>query len=190
MGMTQRIAWLVLAAVLSATPAAAGASARSEAIVAAMPAALGPFARLGTTDYEARHPGLGHSVRYLHHDRTAYADVYVYDLGGGPVPDGVEAAAVRDQHARMLADVVLVYRRQGRRIVAQGEVEGVAPGLRCTAFSFADAEGRPGYSLACLTGAGGQFVKVRLTGPANDEAIAAARRFAADAVAAARTAAR
>lgn len=190
--MSVRPAALILGAavVLAAAPAGAETAPRSAAIVAAMPAALGPFLRLGTTDYEARRPGLGQSVRYRHRDGTSHADVFVYDLGRGTVPDGAEAAAVRAQHAQMLADVERVYQRQGRRILDRREVENVAPRLRCTAFRFVDAEGQSGDSLACLTGAGGQFVKIRLTGPADDESAATARRFAADAVAAARAAAR
>lgn len=194
MGVSVRPAALILGAavVLAAAPAGAETAARSAAIaiVAAMPATLGPFQRVGSTDYEARRPGLGHSVRYRHRDGTSHADVFVYDLGRGTVPDGAEAAAVRAQHAQMLADVERVYQRQGRRILDRREVENVAPRLRCTAFRFVDAEGQSGDSLACLTGAGGQFVKIRLTGPADDETVAAARRFVADAVTAARAAAR
>lgn len=192
MGVSVRPAALFLGAalVLAAAPAGAATAARAAAIVAAMPATLGPFQRVGSTDYEARHPGLGHSVRYRHRDGTSHADVFVYDLGRGKVPDGAGSRTMRAQHDQMVGDVERVYQRQGLRIVAQAELAQVAPELRCTEFRFLGADAVPGYSLACLTGAGGQFVKIRLTGPADDGSVAAARRFAADAVAAARDAAR
>jgi hypothetical protein len=175
--------WLVIGLAAAAAHAETAA-----AMAAAMPASLGTFARVGTMDYEARRPGLGHAVRYR--AGATHADVFIYDLGEPGVPDGAGSGRVRAQHRQMLADIEQVYRQQGRRIAAQSLIDGVATGLGCTSFRFAAADGAEGYSLACLTGAGGQFVKIRVTGPADDASIAAMHGFAAGATAAVRAAAR
>lgn len=177
------IAALVAApATRSETPAAA--------MAAAMPRVLGPFQLFATVNYEASRPGLGHAVGYEFAERAVTAHVYVYDLGRAPVPEGTEAPVLRAQHRQMIEEVHHVFPRIARRIVEEHEVEGVAPALRCTDFRFDDADDTPGYSLACLTGVGGQFIKIRVTGPLAPDTVAASRRFAADAVAAVRDIAR
>lgn len=172
----------VVQAARSETPAAA--------MAAAMPGVLGPFQLFATVNYEASRPGFGHAVGYQYAERAVTAHVYVYDLGRAPVPEGTDAPPLRAQHTQMVAEVHHVYQRIARRIVEEREVEGVAAGMRCTDFRFNDADDTPGYSLACLTGVGGQFVKIRVTGPLAPDTVTASRRFAADAVAAVRDIAR
>lgn len=173
---------------------AAAQPARSEtpaaAMAAAMPGVLGPFQLFATVNYESTRPGLGHAVGYQFLERAVNAHVYVYDLGQAPVPEGTDAPPLRAQHRQMVDEVHHVYQRIARRIVEEREIEGVAPGLRCTDFRFDDADDTPGYSLACLTGVGGQFIKIRVTGPLAPDTVAASRVFAADAVAAVRDIAR
>ena len=157
-----RFALTFLAALLLSLPAAA----RGPDF--AFPAEIAGFARGPRTDYEARAPGLGYSVVYT--NGRWKADVFVYDLGVGAIPDGPSSPAVAGQVEQAGREIgMMVERGAYRGSEDRGPVRlgGSGEALACRAFGIDHpALGRT-ESLLCVTGLRGKFVKFRLSSPAD-----------------------
>jgi len=159
------------------------------------PPRIGPFVRGGVRDYEADHPGLGHSVAY-HLDAEdgpdgrparATATVYLYPAAPLPEPpDGPDAAAWREaglvlaefRHA-VDAGFYAAASYRGHHWLEIGDATRfllievlVRPG-------GPDPDGEDQYGAVCLTWLRGRFLKIRITSLAEEETREHAVRFPA-----------
>lgn len=168
----------------AALPGRGAATAHDAAM--ALPAVLGGFTRGAITDFEARSPGLGAGVRYSLPGRQVRADVFLYDRNlGVPITEAAQAGPVREEFERAIREVLAFHHRRNREMTHTGSVS-LPDGLLCAEFDVATPAGTRDYSLACLAGAAGRFVKVRLTMPQAPDASAIGQAFAREAMLAAR----
>ncbi len=148
------------------------------------PAKAGGLARVGRTDFEARAPGLGFSVRYS--DGIRKADVYIYDKRMA-LEDGDRAGseAERDQAASDIETLV----QRGNYEEAEILSRTTRP-LRQTLFATARAKivdhGVELDSFVYVTIRGGKFLKVRYSAPAQRGSEARADAFVSGIMAAQR----
>jgi hypothetical protein len=101
-----RLAALVLA--LLTVPASAEPQTYSGI---AFPDRVAEFVRGKVDDFEPAHPGLGQSIAY---DRGAWhANVYVYDLRRGRIPDDPASEVVKAEFAQAKSDVFRARQKGG-----------------------------------------------------------------------------
>jgi len=117
------------------------------------------------TDYEPLYAGLGTGISYR--TDTMRADIFLYDLAQGPVPEGVSSEVVSKEFDNALQDI--------RALEAQGTYRNVSVVVRKETASVGDRlkflHGLLTYeqnnirliSHLYLTGHGGLFMKLRIT---------------------------
>lgn len=113
---------------------------------------------------------LGHSISY---GRPNFgATVYVYHGGQSSIPDGIAAPVVRAQFAQAQGDIASIQRQQGapapqlleQRTMNAGGVDFLGASYRYT------RENRDTLSFVGLTGFRRNFIKVRVSVPAESGA--------------------
>jgi hypothetical protein len=168
------------------TPAGTQAAARRALPVAALtgrlPAEVAGFQRGATTGLPQGEDGQETGYRTL--GRTAAgASVELYRLPGPGVAEGPEGAAVEAAFAALVQDATRPMPQ--RRLQDEGRFT-LDAGLRCTA-----TEGVYGreqvQGLLCAGGIGGGILRLRVTMPQREPALADARAFAGGVLAALRT---
>jgi hypothetical protein len=146
-------------------PPQAGAY-RVAAIGTTLPARLGGFTIRRPVSYGD--PALGESVSYGHAMLGAFADVYIYDHGRRPIPDGIDSSPVRQELGAAKAELELVWPGRagagplsflGERVVRHGAAAFLE--LRYRGVMF----GGEVESRLLITGYRNQFIKLRITVP-------------------------
>jgi len=151
-----------------AAPQARAAAFKHAATGIAFPKELAGLRFSGHTDFEPRMPGMGVSVRYL--GRRVRADLYVYNYRLKGIPNGIQHRTVRFAYMRAVKEIGIMaqrgYYRRLRRITQRRIKLGGGKGLWAlySAYSFVTRGGYR-FSVLCLTGFNGHFVKLRLTYP-------------------------
>jgi hypothetical protein len=136
----------------------------------------------GMINNETEHPGLGFTFMYRGGEKGE-ATIFTYGSGAPAVPDGPMSPVVMEEFRRATDDVVAV---EGRAVELVDRYGTGTPDrgreFLCAEFVVTDKNGAR-RSFLYLTGAFGQFFKIRVSLKTNDPADATARNFA-DAVAA------
>lgn len=146
------------------------------------------FTRGAPADNEATHPGLGHSVPYQS-ERRDQATAYVYNKGRRDIADGPMSDTVMEEFNEATQEVLAFGHTTSPSpsigITLDGRYTTGAPDrgteFLCAEFILSDEHGLR-RTFLYLTGAAGNFVKIRATLRTNDAADPTARNFA-DAVA-------
>lgn len=162
------IACATFAVVAVSTPADAGDPPDIQGID--FPSKIGDLQFANAHDFEARAPGLGYGLSYR--NARSGGDIYVYNGGVKNVPDGPTSAHVVAQLRQALGDV--------KGLEAQGVYSDVVVDAKVHAggsrsrFACIDMrlvkQGKPSFSMVCLSAKGGNFVKVRFTETLGDTA--------------------
>lgn len=170
---------LALAAVLIAACTSAVAATAAGAFE--FPAMLGGFLRGEQIDFESREPGLGIGVHYF--GPGVKATVYVYGFRIADLPEGIESDVVR-VHAQQAAEDIRAVNGEVEVLSAQAPGSGHCTSFLQAKYSFADRgspSGGAAHSYLYLGSRKGNFVKVRITYPAQGDLAAkeaAQERFA------------
>jgi hypothetical protein len=146
-------------------------------------AAYAGFTRGKTINYERGHPGLGHSVAYR--GDQGEATIYIYTKGQSNIPDGPRSETVMLEFNEATSEVLSLAQSAGGRIELVERYGTGSPErgeeFLCAEFNLTDNYGSR-RTFLYLTGATGNFVKIRVTLRTNEPTDPTARNFA-DAVA-------
>ncbi|SMC27952.1 hypothetical protein SAMN02745857_03049 [Andreprevotia lacus DSM 23236] len=115
--------------------------------------------------------GMGESLSFAGPARV-HVNVYVYDDGFNNIPDGTQNAAVREQFATVIeqARQALKQYADAARFPNSTQTShfaGCGPQFLWQQFEF-DLKGQHNTSYTYLTGLHGQFVKLRISHPAQE----------------------
>jgi len=150
----------------------------------ALESAYAGFSRGNVTDNEKENPGYGYTVAY-HGGNRGEATVYVYNKNQRKIPDGPTSEVVKAEFDRATDEVLSLGALGGREIELVSRFWTVSAErgeeFLCADFVVSDSLG-PRRTFVFMTGAGGNFVKIRVTLRTNDPTDPTARNFA-DAVA-------
>ncbi len=116
------------------------------------------------TDYEPLYAGLGTGVSYR--TETMRADIFLYDLQQGPIPDGASSPAAGKEFDQALSDI--------RELEKQGTYKNVSPAIKKEIVPVGPVKFIHGVltyeqnnikliSHLYLTGYRGLFMKLRIT---------------------------
>lgn len=130
------------------------------------PEQAGNLRLIKVTEYEPLYAGLGTGISYR--SDTNRADVFLYDLQKGPVPDGVSSQVVIDEFSNAIADIYAMEK--------QGTYKNIATVVRKETVNVSNVKFLHGVltyeqnnakliSHLYLTGYGGLFMKLRITYP-------------------------
>lgn len=117
------------------------------------------------TDYEPLYAGLGTGISYR--TETMRADIFLYDLTQGPIPDGISSQVVSKEFDQALQDIYSLETQGTYRnvsVVVKKEVARV--GDRLTFFHGVLTYEQNNIKLIShvyLTGCRGLFMKLRIT---------------------------
>lgn len=133
------------------------------------PQALGSLDRVSGRDYEAEHPGLGVSFKYISRSPMMFADIYVFNAGVPRIAPGIADPLVERMFKGAINDIYTVERSGryrevsllGRDEIALDRRPG-APHMLRARLSYLTPDG-PVYSQVYGMAANDYFVKVRLT---------------------------
>lgn len=186
------LAALAACAAPPAKPAAGAASATQVARLGALPPQVAGFDRRAPTEVDST-PGVlsGGIARYLR--AGAFATIYLFDRGQGPIPDGPGSPTVQAELrgttdvATLLILTNIAASRPPQGAPASQPVavnwqdmtlgarrgEDTAAALAC-AHAFISHAGRVAVELACVTGLAGNLLKIRVTASASPGQEAAA----------------
>ncbi|MEN6617685.1 MAG: hypothetical protein ABFD12_14105 [Syntrophorhabdus sp.] len=118
-----------------------------------------------TTDYEPLYAGLGTGISYR--TETMRADIFLYDLKQGPIPEGASHITVTNEFEQALNDI-LALEKQGTyknvSILIRKEIIPVGPKLKFVHSLLTYQQNNIKLiSHLYLTGHNGLFVKLRIT---------------------------
>ncbi|MDB5416041.1 MAG: hypothetical protein JWR10_4376 [Rubritepida sp.] len=156
-----------------------------ELLARRLPAEAASFRRGATTP--VRQPSPGVEVAYATNGRTAAGFVQVLrPPGEDALPDGIESAAAQAEYQRSIAEAVRGAGQHRRlRVIAEVNHPENNPLFHC-----AEMEGTYGrqavQSMTCVGGAGGQLLRIRVSMPQHEPALADPRAFLRDITAALR----
>lgn len=156
---------------------------RQSLFEANLPWFLAGFARHCITDYEIQQPGLGYSVAYNMLSGDGTATVYFYSNGEESIPDDPEEESFVEYFRGLLSQVIAGIEQQGRTcefISAKPirRTEGIAEYLVAEFMQNSDQDGHKRTYLF-LRSYRGQYLKLRITVPADDQYRAMPMNFAA-----------
>jgi len=150
----------------------------------ALDTAYAGFSHGKVTDNEKAHPGYGYTVAYHGGDRGE-ATIYVYSKGQRDIPDGPSSETVMAEFNQATREILSFGQSAGRTIELVSRYGTGSPErgkeFLCAEFILSDDSGSR-RTFVYLTGAAGNFVKIRVTLRTNDATDPTARNFA-DAVA-------
>jgi hypothetical protein len=185
-----RISMARTAALYAALAIAGGGmahDARSESISVrgvTLDAAYSGFSRGEVTDYEKERPGYGYAVAYHGGDRGE-ATIYLYSKGQRDIPDDPTSETVLTEFNEATREILSFEQRLSKKIELVGRYGTGTPDrgkeFLCAEFILSD-DSRSRRTFVYVTGAAGNFVKIRVTLRTNDPTDRTARHFA-DAVA-------
>ncbi|MHB8109574.1 MAG: hypothetical protein ACYDHW_06015 [Syntrophorhabdaceae bacterium] len=117
------------------------------------------------TDYEPLYAGLGSGISYR--TETIRADIFLYDLKQGPIPEGTSNSVVNNEFEQALNDIVLM-EKQGTyknvSILVKKEIALVGPKLKFIHGILTYQQNNIKLiSHLYLTGHSGVFMKLRIT---------------------------
>ena len=135
------------------------------------PDQAGNLKLIKVTEYEPLYAGLGTGISYR--SDTNRADVFLYDLQKGPVPDGVSSQAVIDEFSNAVTDIYSMEK--------QGTYKNIATVVRKETVNVSNVKflhsvltyeqnNVKRISHIYLTGYGGFFMKLRVTYPGSAKA--------------------
>jgi hypothetical protein len=172
-------AGLVLGALLSGAALAEPAADSNEPIVEKktgliFPAQIGKFRRTGTAVYPDPRDGIG--IRY---DGPGRAEAFVYDMGYGEIPTGVDSEAVTKAFAQSRAAVERLLTQapatNGKKFAESTpvvETEGRVAKVRVAVYSWTytapDGTAGPMATWVFVTAFKNQILKLLYTSPAMD----------------------
>jgi hypothetical protein len=118
------------------------------------------------TDFEKNDPGYGYGVHYRKPGWVI--DVYIYDAGVKPVPDGLDSGAIKRQFEESQGEIFALGRRGDYANVAVKRSYTLrdgsgGPRFLCADYTFARKDMGDVDSFLCMTAWKGEFVKFRLT---------------------------
>lgn len=117
------------------------------------------------TDYEPLYAGLGTGISYR--TGTMRADIFLYDLGQGPVPDGISSEVVSNEFDQAFGDIYALEKQGTYRnisVVIKKEKARVGDHLRCFHGVLTYEQNNINLiSHLYLTGHRGLFMKLRIT---------------------------
>lgn len=139
------------------------------------------FARGNLTNNEKDHPGLGFTVAY-NGGNTGESTIYIYNKGISDIANGPGSNLVRQEFDRATRDALEVPDHlPGRKVTLIGRYGTGTPErgqeFLCAEFVLTDVSGSR-RTFLYLTGASGNFVKIRVTLRTNDPSDPSARDFA------------
>ncbi|MGK7869146.1 hypothetical protein [Falsiroseomonas sp. E2-1-a20] len=163
-------AGLLAACAIQQGPGTAGRDARAslEAVAGRLPVQVADFERGETVWHEQARPGLGVTVDYAGPARSAVATVSVYDRGQAAIPADIAAAAVQQEFALAVREVLdLAEDRTSQNLAERDrtrlDIPGQAP-LQCATLQGTYGR-QPVQTLLCLGTASGRYLKVQVTAP-------------------------
>lgn len=132
-----------------------------------LPAQLGELERVRIENFEDRQRGLGKG--FIFRGPRMHVTIYEYDLDLRWVPEGIEAEPVRAQFAQAMREVVKVHQdavQLGQPVSTRfAGVDFLAVSYR---YKYAN-DGPEVVSHLLLTGHHGQYVKIRIDQPLQDD---------------------
>jgi hypothetical protein len=139
------------------------------------------FTRGNVTNNERENPGFGFTVAY-NGGNTGESTIYIYNKGFSEIADGPGSNLVRQEFDQATRDVLAVADHMpGRRVALISRYGTVTPergqAFLCAEFVLTDVSGSR-RTFLYLTGASGNFVKIRVTLRTNDPTDPSARDFA------------
>jgi hypothetical protein len=150
----------------------------------ALDAAYAGFSRGKVIDNEKAHPGYGYTVAYRGGSRGE-ATIYVYRKRQREIPDGPISKTVMAEFNQVTREILSLGQSAGRNIELVSRYGTGSPErgkeFLCAEFILSNETGSL-RTFVYLTGAAGNFVKIRVTLRTNDAADPTARNLA-DAVA-------
>lgn len=128
------------------------------------PDPVGSMKLVKVTDYEPLYAGLGTGISYR--TETIRADVFLYDMQKGPVPNGISSPVVADEFEQAIADIYSMEKNGTyKNISTMIKKETVPVGSLKFLHSVLTYEQNniKLISHLYLTGYGGLFIKLRVT---------------------------